>query len=85
MAEVDLRDYFASNSPFSLGDSIELLKMRLREQQGEEEKEEPKVGIDQAIQYLARLNYVYADNMVAVRQASQQKPKEQPTEESGEE
>jgi len=69
MAEVDLRDYFASNSPFSLGDSIELLKMRLKEQQGEEE---PKVGIDQAIQYLARLNYVYADNMVAVRQQSMQ-------------
>lgn len=81
MAEVDLRDYFASNSPFSLGDSIELLKMRLKEQQGEEE---PRVGIDQAIQYLARLNYVYADNMVAVRKASQQ-PKEQPKETTGDE
>lgn len=82
MAEVDLRDYFASNSPFSLGDSIELLKMRLREQQGEEE---PKVGIDQAIQYLARLNYVYADNMVAVRHQSMQAQQEQQTEESGDE
>lgn len=66
--EIDLRDHFATHSPFTLGDAIEVLKVRLREQ-GEEE---PKVGVEQAIQYLTRMNYVYADNMMVTRSVSNQ-------------
>lgn len=76
--EIDLRDHFATHSPFSLGDAIEILKVRLKEQ-GEED---PKVGIEQAIQYLTRMNYVYADNMMVTRSISNQpEQKEEVTEE----
>lgn len=64
--EIDLRDHFATHSPFTLGESIELLKTRYRE--NTEDGEPPRIPIQEAIQYLAQLNYAYADNMLRIRE-----------------
>lgn len=63
MDELTLRDQIAMNSPFTLGEAIELVKIKYQEQ----EDKEVKVNINVAIQYLAELNYAYADKMLQVR------------------
>lgn len=71
MEEIELRDYIANHSPFTLSDSVELLKIRQRENgQGED------VNIHDAISYLASLNYRYAEDMVRVRNLYKEKEAE---------
>jgi len=69
MGEIELRDYFANHSPFTLNDSVELLKVRMKE----EGKEESNIYIHDAITYLTSLNYRYADDMLKAREMYKEK------------
>lgn len=68
MENIELRDYIANHSPFTLNDSVELLKLRQKEQGAGEE-----VYIYDAITYLASLNYRYADDMLKARDIQKNK------------
>lgn len=64
MENLTERDYFATHSPFTLSEAIELLKIRFKE-----EEKDQKVFIEDAIRYLAQMNYSYADHMITVKAA----------------